>query len=38
MKKNGNIDAEFYDGFDMGINRTIETIKAYNIVESGKAK
>ena len=27
MKKNGNIDEEFYDGFDMGINRTIETIK-----------
>lgn len=31
MKKNSNIDAaefpEFYDGFDMGINRAIETIK-----------
>lgn len=31
MKKNSNIDAvefpEFYDGFVMGINRAIETIK-----------
>ena len=31
MKKNSNIYAveypEFYDGFDMGINRAIETIK-----------